>query len=93
MKLDMRLGDCLDVLPTLEAGSIHCVCTSPPYWGLRSYLPEGHEDKSAELGSEATPELYVAKMVEVFRDSQSIRLLTARQPAGPVVADCGGNRS
>ena len=67
MNMDMLLGDCLDVLPTLEAGSVQTCITSPPYWGLRSYLPEGHEDKPAELGLEATPEEYVAKMVEVFR--------------------------
>ena len=36
-------------------------------WGLRSYLPDGHEDKKAELGLEKTPEEYVQNMVEVFR--------------------------
>ncbi len=30
-------GDVLDVLPTLPAASVHCVVTSPPYWGLRDY--------------------------------------------------------
>ena len=30
-------GDCLDVLKRLEAGSVHCVVTSPPYFGLRDY--------------------------------------------------------
>jgi DNA modification methylase len=30
-------GDCRDVLATLPAGSVHCVVTSPPYWGLRDY--------------------------------------------------------
>ena len=30
-------GDCLDVLRTLPDGSVHCVVTSPPYWGLRDY--------------------------------------------------------
>lgn len=25
------LGDVLDVLPTIDAGSVHCVVTSPPY--------------------------------------------------------------
>ena len=30
-------GDCRDILPTLEAGSIHCCVTSPPYYGLRDY--------------------------------------------------------
>ena len=33
-------GDCRDVLPTLDAESVQCVVTSPPYWGLRSYLPD-----------------------------------------------------
>ena len=61
MNIDMRLGDCLDVLPTIEAGSVHCCVTSPPYWGLRDYGVEG------QLGLEKTPEEYVVKMVEVFR--------------------------
>ncbi len=30
-------GDCRDVLPTLEAGSVQCVVCSPPYFGLRDY--------------------------------------------------------
>ncbi len=36
----LLLGDALTVLPTLEAGSVHCVVTSPPYWGLRKYSGE-----------------------------------------------------
>ena len=30
-------GHVLDVLPQLAAESVHCVVTSPPYWGLRKY--------------------------------------------------------
>lgn len=55
-------GNCLDILPTLPAQSVHCVVTSPPYWGLRDY---GHAD---QLGMEATPAEYVAHMVQVFRE-------------------------
>lgn len=32
-------GDCRAVLPTLPAESVNCIVTSPPYYGLRSYLP------------------------------------------------------
>ena len=32
-------GDCRDVLKTMPAESVHCCVTSPPYYGLRSYLP------------------------------------------------------
>ena len=36
-RIDIRVGDARDVLPTIEADSVHCVVTSPPYWGLRDY--------------------------------------------------------
>lgn len=49
------------VLP-LQAGSVDCVVTSPPYWGLRDYGTAG------QVGLEATPEEYVAGMVGVFRE-------------------------
>jgi DNA modification methylase len=59
-------GDCLEILPTLEANSIQCVVTSPPYWGLRDYGVEG------QLGLEKTPEEYVGKMVAVFREVRRV---------------------
>ena len=33
-------GHVLDVLRCLPDGSVHCVVTSPPYWGLRTYGTE-----------------------------------------------------
>jgi len=60
-------GDVLDVLPSLESGSVDVVVTSPPYWNLRSYLPADHPLKSLELGLETTPKKYVENMVRVFR--------------------------
>ena len=32
-------GDVRDKLAELPEKSVQCVVTSPPYWGLRSYLP------------------------------------------------------
>jgi DNA modification methylase len=46
--------------------------TSPPYYGLRAYLPEGHPDKAQECGLEDTPEAYVARLVEVFREVRRV---------------------
>jgi DNA modification methylase len=55
-------GDCREVLRTLPAESVQTCVTSPPYWGLRDYGVEG------QLGLERTPEAYVARIVEVFRE-------------------------
>ena len=34
---DIRQGDCIEVMRGMEPASVHCVVTSPPYWGLRDY--------------------------------------------------------
>ena len=31
MTVELILGNCLDILPTLEAGSVDAVITDPPY--------------------------------------------------------------
>ena len=60
-------GDARTVLASLSAASVHCCVTSPPYFGLRSYLPDGHADKGREIGLEPTPSEFVAALVETFR--------------------------
>jgi hypothetical protein len=61
-------GDALEVMRGLPSGSVQMVCTSPPYFGLRSYLDNDDPDKALEIGLEETPEAYVAKLVDVFRE-------------------------
>lgn len=63
---EIKQGDCLAVLKTMAGESVHCVVTSPPYWGLRDYGVEG------QLGLEKTPEEYIAKMVAVFREVKRV---------------------
>ena len=48
MGAEMYCGDCMDILPTLEAGSVQCCITSPPYWGLRDYGTASWEGGSVE---------------------------------------------
>ena len=54
-------GHCLDVLATLPDNSVHCVVTSPPYYGLRDYktpevsFPAGTFTPVAGLPSMALP--------------------------------------
>ena len=59
-------GDCREAMATLEAGSVQCCVTSPPYYGLRDY---GHD---GQIGLEPTPEEYVARLVEVFREVRRV---------------------
>lgn len=65
-------GDVLEVLKTWPDDFVQTVVTSPPYWALRSYLKDDSPDKMKEIGSEPTPEAYVAKIVEVFREVRRV---------------------
>jgi DNA modification methylase len=60
------LGDARAKLAELPENSFQLCVTSPPYWGLRSYLPANHPLKHLEIGTEDTLEQYLANLVEVF---------------------------
>lgn len=66
MNYQLIIGDCIDVLPRIPDGSVNCCVTSPPYFGLRDYGVDG------QIGLEQTPEEYVTKMVEVFREVRRV---------------------
>jgi len=66
MTVQILQGDVFDVLATLPDESVHCVVTSPPYWGLRDYGVAG------QIGLEPTMAEYVATMVRVFREVRRV---------------------
>ena len=63
-----HFGDVRDVLRRMIADGVkvNTIVTSPPYWGLRSYLPGEHADKAHEIGSEPTLREFLATMTEVM---------------------------
>jgi len=123
---EIRVGGALDQLRTMPDESVHCVVTSPPYWGLRDYGTGTWEGGDADcdhvarlarndvsgsalepgavfacpttgegskvspiyfrglcekcgavrsdgqIGTESTPEEYVAGLVEIFREVRRV---------------------
>lgn len=66
MRNQIIQGDALSVLKTMPDNMVDCVVTSPPYWGLRDYGIDG------QLGLEKTPDEYISKMVEIFREVRRV---------------------
>jgi DNA modification methylase len=62
MEAKILIGDVRTRMSQIPNGSVQCVVTSPPYWGLRDYGNDG------QIGLEQTPQEYVAEMVSVFRE-------------------------
>lgn len=59
-------ADVMEGLRQLASDSVHCVVTSPPYWGLRDYGMPG------QLGLEQTLGEHIEKMVAVFREVRRV---------------------
>jgi DNA modification methylase len=65
-------GDALTMLRTLPDCSVQMACTSPPYYGLRSYCDAGSAEKTHEIGLESSPQEYITKMVSVFAEVRRV---------------------
>lgn len=66
MTFKLLCGDAIEQLRTLPNNSVNTCITSPPYYGLRDY---GNSD---QIGLEGTPEEYVNRLVEVFREVKRV---------------------
>ncbi len=75
--------DVMEGLRQLPDESVHCVVTSPPYWGLRDYGVPG------QIGSESTIWEHIEKIVDVF--SECWRVLRKDGTAWVNYGDCYAN--
>jgi DNA modification methylase len=62
----IHVGDCLTSLRAMPDQSVQTCVTSPPYFGLRDYGVDG------QIGLDATPDAFVARLVEVFREVRRV---------------------
>ena len=58
--------DALTLLKAMPSGSVNCIVTSPPYFGLRDYQVDG------QIGLEETPREYVDKLVMIFHEARRV---------------------
>lgn len=64
--VSLLLGDALEVLAEMPAGSVDCIVTSPPYYSLRDYGADG------QYGQEASPAEYVQTLRAVFAEARRV---------------------
>lgn len=66
MTIQILIGDVFEQLAAMPDESVHCVVTSPPYWGLRDYGVEG------QIGLEPTLGEHLEVMVRVFAEVRRV---------------------
>jgi site-specific DNA-methyltransferase (adenine-specific) len=82
MNRHVLIGDAYEIMSEMAPQSVDCIVTSPPYYGLRTYLPEDHHDAGMEIGREPTVDDYVLRLARtlgvackrVLRDSGTLWL-------------------
>jgi DNA modification methylase len=66
----LKVGDARDLLSRLEPGSVQCVVTSSPYWGMRVYDNQRNvrwaDGDSCPYGFEQTPEGFIRHTIELL---------------------------
>lgn len=72
MSVRILSGDVREMLRTFAPESVDVVVTSPPYWGLRSYLAADHPDKHLEIGSERSLGEHISVLVDVFNEVRRV---------------------
>ena len=72
MTIEILIGDVFDQIAKIQTASVDCVVTSPPYWGLRSYLKDDDPLKPREIGLERTLGEHLDVLVRVFRDIRRV---------------------
>ena len=96
MTATIHLGDCRAVLATLPAESVHCVFTSPPYFGARIY--DG-SDNEWEGGSADCDHAAMVAAASAKRSGERVALSGSRatqegtkQAQYMTCPGCGANR-
>lgn len=69
-------GNVLEALDAIEPGSVQCVVTSTPYWGLRIYkdstLVQWADGEECAYGHEQTPEGFIRHSVQILFQLRSV---------------------
>jgi DNA modification methylase len=63
---DIHQGNSFEMLEELPSDSVHCVVTSPPYWGLRDYGDEN------QMGLESSVSEYIDKLVDLGEELERV---------------------
>ncbi|MEM4211249.1 MAG: site-specific DNA-methyltransferase [Candidatus Caldarchaeum sp.] len=79
--INIICSDAGEFLKTLPPDSVDMVLTSPPYWGLRDY---GIHDDLRVLGLEKTPEEYIEKLKNIFKE-----VIHVLKPTGSIYLNLG----
>lgn len=90
--LDYHVGPTAELIKQVPDSSVNLIATSPPFIGLRSYLPDDDPAKEHEIGHEPSPAEFLQALLDLLPEWE--RVLTddgsIAVELGDTSADSGG---
>jgi DNA modification methylase len=86
------VGDVRKTLATVDAGSVQCVVTSPPYWGLRDYGTATWDGGDPSCGHQGKPMATKANINRNCGTGNDVKNASAREFFKDVCGKCGARR-
>jgi site-specific DNA-methyltransferase (cytosine-N4-specific) len=91
--IDIREGDCMDVLPTMATYSVQTVITSPPYFQHRDYSNGSWEGGDPGCDHQLEQTLHRAERPRNGLTGNLATVDSAMRAQRPVCASCGARRA
>ena len=92
MTVRILRGDCREVLRTLADESVHCVVTSPPYWGLRDYGTAKWEGGDPGCDHQGPQWRTASKINQNCGTGNDVKNAERREPYKQKCGKCGARR-
>lgn len=91
--VDLRLGDCLELMKDIPDGSVDLVLTDPPYGTMKNAALDGWNNKTTEWDNEIDPTALFTELTRILRQNGKVvlfsqepytsRLITSAIPSLP----------
>ena len=91
--VDLRLGDCLELMKDIPDGSVDLVLTDPPYGTMKNAALDGWNNKTTEWDNEMDPTALFTELTRILRQNGKVvlfsqepytsRLITSAIPSLP----------
>ena len=77
--VDLRLGDCLELMKDIPGGSVDLVLTDPPYGTMKNAALDGWNNKTTEWDNEIDPTALFNELTRILRQNGKV-LLFSQEP-------------
>lgn len=91
IKADLRQGDCLELMPSIPAGSVDMVLVDPPYGTMQGANLDGWENRTTEWDIAITPAKLFAECERIMRENAALVIFSQEPYTSKLITEAHNN--